>query len=313
MRNHLGYVFIIVAATCWGLTGSVGRFVMEKGMDPLEAAFWRAALGSLFFLLYAARARILSVHSSKDWFVFIVFGACSLGGFFGSYQYAIQYGGAALAAVLLYTAPAWVAIFSRLFFGERLTPVKLCAIALSLAGVACISFSSAGQGAAETIRMSAVPEAPAGVSLVGITFGLLAGLLYSTHYVFSKTYLTRYTVYTIYGYSMLFGAIALFPFVSFSAKSPFDCLILFTLGFVCTFCAYWAYCEGMKRMEPTKAAVLATFEPVVATIAAWWIWHENFAFSGWIGAACVIAAVLVLVREPQKKTAGAPAPSAPDP
>lgn len=305
MQRYAGYFFIFLAAICWGLTGPVGRFAMGDGIAPLELAFWRAAFTALAFLLYAAKNGALRIQRRADLGVFILFGICAQGGFFASYQYAIQTGGAALAAVLLYTAPAWVAFFSRLFFKEAMTLVKISAIAVSLAGVALISLSGSVESA-EGAGAGVLPQAGAGVGLAGILFGLLAGLLYSTHYIFSKTFLSRYSTYTAYGYAMLFGMLALCPFVDFSSKSALQWGIMCFLGLVCTAAAYWAYCEGIKRLEPTRAAVLATLEPVVATAAAWWIWNENFAFAGWVGAAMIIAAVLILILNPQRPPLPAP-------
>lgn len=303
MRDSLGYLFIFMAAICWAFIGPVGRFAMNAGVDPLEVAFWRAAVAGFFFLLYAARNRTLQLHSGGDLFVFALFGACSLGGFFASYQYAVQYGGAALASVLLYTAPAWVAVFSRVFFGDRLTLAKAAAIGIALTGVALISFSGPS--------VEPDPGSPGGIagtaSLLGILFGLLSGLLYSTHYVFAKKYLSSYSTYTMYGYAMLFGAITLFPFVHFTAKGPFEWFVVLFVGLICTFAAYMFYCEGIKRLDLTRAAVLATLEPVVATAAAWWLWNEYFAFGGWIGAALIIAAVLLLVLDPTKEKKGSSA------
>lgn len=294
MRDYLGYLFIFLAAICWAFIGPVGRFAMEAGVEPLEVAFWRAAVAGFFFLLYAAYSRTLKLNSGRDLLVFAVFGACALGGFFGSYQYAVQHGGAALSSVLLYTAPAWVAVFSRIFFKDRLTLAKSAAIGIALTGVALISFSGPSDDAALGIA-----DGNAGsVSALGVLFGLLSGLLYSTHYVFAKKYLSAYTVYTMYGYAMLFGALTLFPFVRFTDKGPFEWFVVLFVGLVCTFAAYLFYCAGMKRLDPTRAAVLATLEPVVATAAAWWLWDEYFAFGGWIGAALIIAAVLILVLAP---------------
>lgn len=297
MRAYAGYFFILLAALCWGLLGPVGRFALESGITPLEVGFWRAALACILFIGYASRHRMLKLHSVRDLGVFAVFGAISLGVFFVSYQYAVKYGGAALASVLLYTAPAWVAVFSRVFFKDRITPLIAAAIGMSLAGTAFISFSSG---------TPADSSAAGSFSLAGVLFGLLAGLLYSTHYIFTKIYLGRYTVFTLYGYGTLFGALALLPFVEFAPKSPGDWASLCFLGMICTACAYWTYCEGMKRLEPTKAAVLATLEPVIATAAAWLMWDEMFSFAGWLGAALIIIAVLVLVVGSSNRYRGKP-------
>lgn len=279
----------------------MGRFALQSGIEPLEIGFWRAALACVFFIAYASRKKMLKIDAVRDIGVFAVFGVFSLGLFFVAFQYSVKYSGAAMAAVLLYTAPAWVALLARIFFKDRLTPPMAAAIAMSLVGVACICFSGGTPEAA--------PDAASGAglalekfSMVGVLFGLLSGLLYSTHYIYTKIYLPRYTVYTIYGYGALFGALALLPFVTFASKSPADWAVLFFLGSICTAGAYMAYCEGMKRLKPTQAAVLATFEPVVATAAAWLLWGEVFSLAGWLGATLIIAAVLLLIAVSDKNS-----------
>ena len=294
MQSYIGSLCIFLAAVCWGFLGPAGRVAMDEGLTPLEVAFWRAAFACVFFLAHAGRARTLKLRSSVDLGAFALFGFISIAFFFACYQYAVQNGGSALSSVLLYTAPAWVAIFSRLIFGEAFTAVKLAAIGIALTGVICISFSGTG--------VSPLPSA-AGQTfpLAGVLFGLLSGLLYATHYIFTKNYLKRYTAFTIYGYSLIFAVLGMLPFVSRLPGTLVAWGAVLFLALVCTYAAYWAYCEGLKRLAPTKAAVLCTLEPVIATAIAWWMWGERFTGMGWLGAALVIGAVLVLVLAPQKE------------
>lgn len=297
MRPYIGYVCIFMAAFCWGLLGPVSRFALAANLSPLEVAFWRCAFGGVFFFIHAALRHSWRVQSAKDGISFALFGALAVGGFFASYQYAVKTGGAALASVLLYTAPAWVAAFSRILLGEQLSKAKLLAIAMALVGVCCISVSGPGDSG-EAVALPLQQGQSMGATALGVIFGLLAGLLYSTHYIFTTRLLKRYTAFTLYGWLMLFGAMALFPFISFMPKAPLVWLPLLFLGLVCTYGAYLFYCEGLKRLAPTRAAVLATFEPVIATFAAWWIWGESFAALGWAGSALIIGAVLCLVLIP---------------
>lgn len=301
MRAYSGYFFIILAAFFWALIGPVARFSFGSGLDPLELGFWRAAIGGGLFFIHAAVQRDLTVRSKRDLCIFLLFGAFSMGGFFACHQIAIKEGGAALAAVLLYTAPAWVAIFSRVLFKEWLTKAKTLAIALSLVGVALISLSSPDPEMLDGVAAAGGTAASAAVSYTGLLFGLLAGFLYSTHYIFTKNFLAVYKTYTLYGYSALAGAVVLFPFVNFATKSATDWAVAICLGAVCTYGAYIAYCAGMRRLEATRAAVIATMEPVIATALAWWIWDELFGFGGWIGSVLVLAAVLILVLGGGKK------------
>ncbi len=296
MAQYAGYFFIFVAALCWGFLGILGRIAMEAGLNPLDVAFWRAFIGGSLLFLHAVVIKQAKVHCTKDFVIFCVFGLCSIATFFAAYQYAVKEGGAALASVLLYTAPAWVAVFSRIFFGVRFTLVTTIAIAVALLGCILMSISPAEVApTTDTIDMGA------SLPYLGIFFGLLSGFLYATHYVVTKKFLIRYTPFTLYGYSSLAAALCLLPFVNIRFDLGMTAwLALLGIGFISTYIAYWAYCESIKRLDATKAAVLATLEPVVATVAAWSIWKESFSALGWLGAVLILSTVILFLLDDKR-------------
>ncbi len=292
MNVYLGYIFILVAAICWGFLGVLGRMAMAAGLGPFDVAFWRAFFGGSFLLIHAFCIKDIYVRSAKHLGVFVLFGIFSIASFFVAYQYAVKDGGVALASVLLYTAPAWVALFSRIFFNIAFTKVTAIAIVIAMIGVACISFSGT----------SATANQENTLPILGIIFGLLSGFLYATHYVVTKKFLTIYTPFTLYGYGSMVAAACIFPFTQlYLYNDIFIWLILFGLGFISTYVAYWAYCEGIRRLNPTKAAIIANFEPVVATLAAWYIWGENFSAWGWFGAVLILCTVFILLVDDRKR------------
>ncbi len=294
MNIYLGYIFILIAAICWGFLGVLGRMAMSAGLGPFDVAFWRAFLGGIFLLIHAYCIKDIYVRSTKHLGVFVLFGVFSIASFFVAYQYAVKDGGVALASVLLYTAPAWVALFSRIFFNIAFTKITTIAIIIAMTGVAFISFSGSGNTASNTLP------------ILGIIFGLLSGFLYATHYVVTKKFLTIYTPFTLYGYGSLVASVCIFPFTELHFYSNISTwLTLFGLSFISTYVAYWAYCEGIRRLNPTRAAIIANFEPVVATLAAWYIWGENFSAWGWFGAVLILCTVFILLIDDRKRPATA--------
>ena len=256
---------------------------MADGLSPQETAFWRAIFGAFFFWLHAAPKGLFRV-SARTALIFAAFGCVGVSGFFSSYFLAVDKAGAALAAVLLYTAPAWVALLSRLLFRETFTVPKLLALSLAIAGAALACMSGGGL--------------PQGASFLGIAAGLAAGFCYSLHYIFGAHYLKQYPLFTLYCWCLPAGALFLLPFISFSAKTAPTWATLVMLGFLCTYAAYWSYCEGLKRLPPTVVAVVATLEPFLAALAAWWWWGELFSLKGWTGAGFILLAVLLVVIFP---------------
>jgi drug/metabolite transporter (DMT)-like permease len=280
-----GYGFVFLAAFLWGLLGPVARFALADGVAPLEVAFWRAVFGAAFFLLHCAVARRGRI-ARRDVPAFLAFGLVGVSVFFGSYQVAVKEGGAALASILLYTAPAWVALLARLFLSEALSRAKLLALAMAMGGAACVSLGSGG-GAG-------------GVSVLGVVCGLVSGLTYALHYVFGKKYLGDYDAATLYVWILPVGALGLAPFVDFTPLAGLSAVSWGTflfLGLFTTYGAYMAYLAGLRRLAATRVAVVANLEPVIAALMAWVWWGEYFSPMGYVGGALVLGAVFVMVFE----------------
>jgi DME family drug/metabolite transporter len=290
-RNRLiGTLFVAIAATLWGLMGPVTRTALAEGLHPLEVALWRALIGAALFAVHAAVTR--KVHIDRgDRLMVAAFGVVGVAGLLASYSQAVDAGGAALAAILLYTAPVWVALLSAAFLGERITRRVVLALALATAGVAGIALSGGGG-----IRIS-----PAALG-----WGLLSSVAYAMYYLFGKRYFERYTTATLFIYALPIGALTFLPFVDFRPKSGTAWAALVFLGAVPTYLSYVFYSAGLKRIEATRAATVATVEPVVAAIGAYFMWNERLSPVGYACAAVVLLGVLLMVAGPSRTTQDEP-------
>jgi DME family drug/metabolite transporter len=284
--------YIVCAAILWGLLGPASRFALREGIDPLEIAFWRAALAWVLFGAHAAALKQTRVER-RDLPAVLAFGVVGIALFFGSYMQAVRLGGASLAAVLLYTAPVWVALMTWAAGWEAMGPRKLAALALTLAGVAGIAVSAGGE-----VR-------PGGAALA---WGLASGWAYATYYLFGKRYFPRYATPTLFLYALPVGAAGLLPFFRFHpGKSAVAWAVLVFLAVVPTYGAYLLYSAGLRRVEATRAAVTATLEPVVAAAAAYLVWNERLGAAGYAWAAVVLAGVVLVAageRLPQAPRRG---------
>jgi len=286
--SHWGYAHIIAAALLWATIGPAARFALRAGVQPLEISFWRAAIGGLLFVVHAAAQRRLRIarHDLPAVGGFALLGVTVL---YWSYFRAVQLGGAALAAILLYTAPAWVALAAALWLGERLTMRKALAVALTLAGIALVALGSGSSGFGDASHSATRASA--------LAWGLLAGLSYAVYYLFGKRYFARYEASTLFAYALPVGAALLLPAVAFAPKSAADWLVLVFLGVVPTYGAYLFYSAGLARVEATRAATVATLEPVAAAALAYAVWGEALRGLGYVGAALVLAGVLLVATE----------------
>lgn len=279
-----GYLYIIAAAALWGVLGPFSRLAFSEGVAPMEVAFWRASLAWVFFGSHALATRSIKMKW-QDFPLVVLFAITGITLFYGSYQMAVRAGGAALAAVLLYTAPAWVALVARIAFKEALTRLKILAVVLTLAGVAAVAWG--GQG----VKISAS----------ALLYGLTAGFTYSLYYIFGKYFSMRYSSPNLFFYLLPIGAATLWPWVDFADKTPAAWTALMVIAVLCTYGAYFCYYQGVKLLEASRAAITATLEPVVAAIVAFFWWGEAFGLSGYFGTILIIIAVLIMVWEKPAK------------
>ena len=276
----MGYLYLLLAAFLWGLIGPVSRLAFQEGLTPLAVAFFRAGIAWVFFGLHALLLRQVRVER-RDALPLLLFGLVGVSLFYGSYQLAVVYGGAALASVLLYTAPAWVALLSLVVLKESLDRTGLLAVALTLLGVGLM-----GVGGGSGVR----------VLSLALFFGLLSGFTYALYYIFGKLYLPRYATPTLFLYALPVGALGLLPWVEFAPLSPRAVGALLFLGVFSTYGAYLAYYAGLKRLPATRASVVATLEPVVANLFAFLLFREVLSLWAYMGAGLVLLAVVLTVR-----------------
>lgn len=288
----VGYGLVLVAAILWGIIGVLARGILDEGIGPIEIAFWRAALAGGLFVAHAAAVGRLGLEpasrrgKARDLAALVAFGLVGVTLFYAALNLAIDRGGVSLAFILLYTAPAFVAVLAWLLLGEALGRAKLVLVAVAMAGVALVA----------TDRGAGIQVSPA-----SLAWGLAAGASYASYYIFGKWILSRYRPVTVYAIVLPVGALGLLPLVDFAPKSPSVWLLLAILATLSTYVAYLAYFVGLERVEASRAVLVATVEPVVAAALAGLVFGERFGVAGFVGGCLVLAAAaLSSVRRPRR-------------
>jgi DME family drug/metabolite transporter len=113
--------------------------------------------------------------------------------------------------------------------------------------------------------------------------------------VLGRHYFGRYEPATLFLYAYPVGALGLLPLVRFAHKTPGAWAALAFVAVVPTYGAYLAYGAGLRRVEATRAATVATLEPVVASAAAYLLWGERLGAAGYAFAAVVVLGVAMMV------------------
>jgi len=283
----VGTIAVLLAACLFATSGTIIKHLIHGyGLPPLTVAAVRIALAALtlFGLLGALDRKLLRVRTREIPF-FLLFGLICVALFQACWVYAVSLIDVGVATALNYTAPAWAALFAWPLLGERIDRRKGMALLLTAAGVALI------------VRIFDAQFLS--LNLTGLLWGLGSGVTYGLYGIFGRRALGRYSFWTIITYT--FAAGALFLLVTQSVgrigsafAQPGAAVWLVILALVPTLGGYALYTFGLRFLEATAAAILATVEPVMAALWAAIFLGESLTWPQIIGVGLVIAGVIAL-------------------
>jgi drug/metabolite transporter, DME family len=284
-----GYGLALTAAVLWATLGLFYRGLEAYGLPRITIVFYRAASAALILFLFLGwRRRDLLRLERRDWPMFLVFGLVGVAAFYLVYIYAIGLIGMGMAAVLMYTASAWVTLLSVVLFKEPLNGRKIAAVLLACGGCALIG---------QVYNLANVR-----LNLLGILAGLGAGLTYGLYTLFSKVAQHRYSAWTTLAYALGLGALFMLPLqpsadLIHAVTTPPILFWLLMLGLVPTLGGGVAFNAALRRIPASNASIIATLEPAIATFLGWMFLNERLEAPQLLGAGLILAAVIVLQRE----------------
>lgn len=288
------FVYIIIGASLWGTISWYVKHLYDFGFTPMEVVTlraWSAAILLVTYLIIKSPKK-LKLHKPSDLKYFIGTGIFSIIFFNFCLFKTMEISTIPVATALLYTAPAIVTIASIFLFNERLTKLKVFALLITLVGTCLV--------------VGIIPLNLEILKWSTLVFGLGSGIGYALYSIISKFALIKYESLIITTYTFIIAALVLTPFFPFGEKAhllvnPTVLFYAFGLGFLPTAFAYIIYTLGLKKTEASKASILSTVEPVVATLIGIIIFKEIFTFVQIIGMVCIIGAVILMQLKGKNK------------
>lgn len=284
-KRLAAYGSILAGAALWGIIGLWNRNLMELGLSPTSIVvvrnFGGMAMLALFFTLRDRRVfRVRREHLKY----FFGTGVVSVVLFTCCYFTCQQLCSLAVASILLYTAPAIVVILSAILWREPITRRKVAALGLTLVGCALVCGVFAGDLT---------------VTAPGILLGLGAGFFYALYSVFGRYALAHYDSMTVTVWTFLFAGpaslVLLRPgeMAAAFAKPAFWPLAAGLVVFS-TVLPYLLYTRGLSRVEAGRASIMASLEPVVASLTGVVVFGEPMGLATAGGIVCVLVGVSIL-------------------
>ncbi|MFW3172113.1 EamA family transporter [Geodermatophilus sp. CPCC 206100] len=309
-RPALGYAATIAAAVFFAVNGTVSTLALQAGLAPTRLTALRcagAAVGLLVVLALASPWRLRVTWREVPFLA--VFGVVGVALTQFLYYVAIGRLPVGIALVFEMTAPVLIALYVWLVRGERVRRRLWAALLLSLSGLVFVAEVWRGGGSLDPL---------------GVAAALAAAVCLATYYLMGErgTGTRDPVALTCWSFvaAGVFWSVAA-PWWDFDApvlgervpvsigalELPLWVLVawIVVLGAMVPF---WLSLGALRHLHPTTAGLVATVEPVFASVVAW-LWVEQV-LSGWQ----VLGGFVVLVGIGLAQTARAtPAAASPAP
>jgi drug/metabolite transporter (DMT)-like permease len=302
------WVGLVILYLVWGST-YLGIRVAVETIPAFLMAGTRFALAGLVMLGFAMiRARgAIALPTRREWRDSIVVGGLLMGGGMGMVALGEETVPSGIAALLIAMMPLWVAVFGRLFLGERLPVAAVVGIAVGLVGVAILVGPSASP--AESFN-------PGGIlALIISPISWAAGSLFSSHRAkLPSDPLVATSAQMLVGGVVLAVMAAVrgeYGSLRLEAISPESALSFAYLVLVGSLIAFTAYVWLLRVAPLPLIATYAYVNPVVAVGLGALILQEPITPRTLVAGAVIVFAVALIITSRNRMTMSRPAASQP--
>lgn len=286
-----GIVFTLLGATCWGLSGVLGEYLLNVSkIDPvwiIANRLFFSGIAMVAILLIKDKHDLVRVFSNKiDILKLLNFSFFGLLICQGTFFLTIKHTNAGMATVIQYIGPVIIMLYYCVIGRRWPLPREVIAIVVSLFGTVLIA--------------THFDFSKLNISTLGLFWGLLSAFGLASYNIFSISLTTKYGVMPIMAWGLLIAGVVVY-FATGSNYVPDN----FTLiDFICmsgvviigTILSFSLYLEGVRLIGAVTGSIIGCFEPIAAIIFSFLLLGTTFGTIDLIGAAFILSAVIVLSK-----------------
>ena len=279
-----GYALLATAVLCVSV-GSI--FIRLASAPPLAVAFYRIGLATLIiapFALGSARQAWPALTARRK--LVIAASGIALGLHFATWIASLSYTSVAASVLLVNTAPLFTLAFSRLVLGETVARSVMAAMAIALAGAACIAAAD-WKGSASSLTGAAL--AMAGAVALSAYHVIGRGLRHALPLPAYVLCVWAAAAATLGALVLIFGA----PVTGYPARTVGW---LLALAFVPTVLGHGLVNLSLRAFPAPTVGLFLLGEPVAASALAFAVFGERPGALTLVGGMLVVLALAVVVR-----------------
>lgn len=281
---------IIAAGSIWGSGTIIIRYLQYHGLEAMTIAFVRS-LGAwtlmLTWMLLRHRSELKVARQDIPVILAMVLAGPAMSQ--PLFIRCVTLTSVAVATILNYTSPVFASIIARIAYGEMFAPRKIVALILTFLGLGFVADA-----------WKTVLTGGAGVTPASLAMGLGSGFCYAVYTVALKSVASRYHPMTIQVWNMGIGLPVLFLYALLDgfgagvdpAPQMWWLIALNSLG--PGFVAFLLFTWGMNGVQASHAPLLASAEPITASLLGLLILKEKLTASQYLGIALMLGGIAAI-------------------
>ncbi len=295
-KSYSGYIYIILCTIIFSLV-EVALKMVAGMFHPMQITALRCFIGGLVplpFAIRSIRAHKAALHP-EDVRFFALQGLLFVCITMSLYQLSVIYTSAAIAAIIFSCNPIFVTVFAYLILHEQIQKNHIIALVIELIAVLII-----------------VDPLHTELNLLGVTFTIIAAVVFSIYSVLGKKRTVRFGGIAITCFSSLLGSVELMLFLLFgrtdlgvkilsAAHLDLYCNVplfiglpaaaipwLIYIGAVSTGFGFVCHMLAMEKTSAQEASLIFFFKPMLAPIFAFLFLKEKLTLNIIIGIVCFL-------------------------
>jgi drug/metabolite transporter (DMT)-like permease len=272
---------IIAVNFIWGLDFIIIEYMMEF-VSPTVFTLTRLIIGTVI-LMAIVMVKYKGLHIKKeDWPRVFISGGVGMALYFTVENLGTGMTSASFSSLIMATVPVFGMIGDRIFFGRKITFVKVACVIASIIGVYLL-----------------VSGEPMGIDLKGTGIMLIAALLWTFYITYVKPLYDKYDLLTLLTGLFVSGLIVEIPLAIFAPDpmmnfTPTGIVITVASAIVCIIIGEFGYVYAIGKLSITMVSIFENVLPLTAVLFSLILFGTMLSGVQLVGGIIIMGAVTVL-------------------
>ena len=288
----LRYLILGGAQLAVGAAALFARLALA-GAGALAVSALRLSIAAFVLLLIGQfrRRRVVVTRSDRTT---LGLAGVALALHFATWIWSLEYTSVAISILLVSTTPLWSVLIDFALYRRTLSLVSIGA------------FCAGALGLAFVVANNATPAPQPGHAFLGCALALAGAIAFAIYLSLVRNVRARVDLRVIVTHTYTWAALLL-SFATIVARQPAPPLTnttawlgILAMAIVSQLLGHTAINASLRWFSPSAVAFSTLLEPVIATVAAFFVFHESLTPLAILGGMLLLTAVGIALREDQK-------------